>query len=211
MIRHQSTNLPQSLFFSYIYPVKIGLFFGSFNPIHIGHLILANHIQQYSDLKEVWFVVTPRSPFKQNETLADDFQRFHMVQLAIEDYPFLRASNIEFSLEQPNYTVVTLAHLRENFPEHDFSLIMGEDNLTNLHKWKNAAYLTSEYDIFIYPRLHKDVRKPKVDMNRVIKINAPVIEISSTFIRECIKTNKNVKPLLPPEVFDYIDGSNLYR
>ena len=191
--------------------MKTGLFFGSFNPIHTGHLILANHIQQNTDLQQVWFVVTPRSPFKQNESLADDYQRLAMVEMAIEKYPNLRANNIEFSLPQPNYTVVTLAALREKFPAHTFSLIMGEDNLTGLHKWKNSDYLVSEYDIYVYPRLHKDVKKPKVPLDRIHRVEAPVIEISSTFIRNSLAEGKNVRPLLPPEVFEYIDGSSLYK
>lgn len=191
--------------------MKIGLFFGSFNPIHIGHLILANHIQQFTDLQQVWFVVTPRSPFKVNETLANDYQRLEMVNLAIEQYPNLRSSNVEFDLPQPNYTIHTLAHLRERFPEHTFSLIMGEDNLTHLHKWKNADFMLREYDIFVYPRLHEDVKKPKVDMARITKVDAPVIEISSTQIRKQIAAGNRVRPLLPPEVFTYVDGSDLYK
>ena len=190
--------------------MKTGLFFGSFNPIHIGHLVLANYVQQFTDLQQVWFVVTPRSPFKKNETLADDYQRLQMVQMAIDKYPGLRASNIEFSLPQPNYTVVTLANLREKYPEHEFALIMGEDNLSGLHKWKNADYLIAEYDMYVYPRLHKNVKKPKVSLQRIKKLKAPVIEISSTFIRDAIAQGKNIRPMLPPEVFDYIDGSNLY-
>ena len=191
--------------------MKTGLFFGSFNPVHAGHLILANHIQQFTDLQQVWFVVTPRSPFKQNETLADDYQRLEMVQRAIEPYPALRVSSIEFKLPQPNYTVVTLAALREQYPDHEFALIMGEDNLSGLHKWKNAAFLVSAYDIYVYPRLHKDVKAPQIDMSRIHRVDAPIIEISSTFIRRAIAEGKNMRPMLPPEVFAYIDGSALYR
>ena len=191
--------------------MKIGLFFGSFNPIHIGHVILANHVQQYGEMEQVWFVVTPRSPFKQHVTLTDDYERLNMVKLALEDYPNLQASKIEFDMPQPNYTIHTLAQLRENFPQHEFSLIMGEDNLTGLHKWKNAEYLVESYDILVYPRIASDKRKPKIDMARVTKINAPIIEISSTFIRQSIQDNKIYRPYLPPKVFDYIDGSNLYK
>ncbi|MDO5655367.1 MAG: nicotinate (nicotinamide) nucleotide adenylyltransferase [Flavobacteriaceae bacterium] len=191
--------------------MKIGLFFGTFNPVHIGHLILANYVQQFTDLQQVWFVVTPRSPFKQNESLADDYQRLQMVQMAIEEYPYLRASNIEFKLPQPNYTTITLANLQEEFPNYEFALIMGEDNLSGLHKWKNSEFLIKEYDIYIYPRLHLDVKKPRVSMERIHKLSAPVIEISSTFIRNAFAEGKNIKPMLPAKVFEYIDGSSLYK
>lgn len=192
--------------------MKIGLFFGTFNPIHMGHLILANHIQQYSGLDQVWFVVTPRSPFKKNDTLADDNNRYYMVERAIENYPNLQASKIEFEMPQPNYTTHTLAVLREKYPKNEFCLIMGEDNLTNLHKWKNADFLVKNYDIFVYPRIHQDVATPQVPMDRISRIeNAPVVEISATAIRKGIKEGKNVRCLLPPEVFEYIDGSSLYK
>lgn len=191
--------------------MEIGLFFGSFNPIHIGHLILANHILEYAAIDELWFVVTPRSPFKKSESLADDYQRLHMVNLAIEDYEHMRSSKIEFGMPQPNYTVHTLAKLREEYPQHTFSLIMGEDNLTHLHKWKNAHFLVSHYNILVYPRLHTSKKKPKVELERVQMIDAPIIEISSTAIRQAIQDGKNVKPLLPNQVFTYLDGSNLYH
>ncbi|MGI9527213.1 MAG: nicotinate (nicotinamide) nucleotide adenylyltransferase [Weeksellaceae bacterium] len=190
--------------------MKVGLFFGSFNPVHIGHLILANHILEYSDIDELWFVITPRSPFKKNESLADDYQRLHMVNLAIDEYEHMRTSKVEFDMPQPNYTVHTLAKLREDYPQHSFTLIMGEDNLTHLHKWKNAAYLVENYDILVYPRLHKSKKKPKVSMDRITMVDAPIIEISSTAIRQAYKDGKNTKPLLPNKVYTYLDGSNLY-
>lgn len=192
-------------------PMKIGLFFGSFNPIHIGHIILANHVQQYADVDRVWLVVTPRSPFKKNEKLTDDYERLHMVNLALEDYPDLEASKVEFTMPQPNYTTHTLAKLREDYPQHTFKLIMGEDNLFGLHKWKNAEFLVKEYDILVYPRISETKKKPKVDMTRVHLIDAPIIEISSTFIRKSIEQGKIYRPYLSPKVFEYIDGSNLYR
>ena len=191
--------------------MKIGLFFGTFNPVHIGHVILANHLQQFTELQEVWFVVTPRSPFKENESLADDYRRLEMVNLAIEDYPYLRSSKVEFDMPQPNYTVNTLAKLKEDFPQHAFSLLMGEDNLTHLHKWRNSGYLTENFDIYVYPRLHQDKKEPKVALERIHTLQAPIIEISSTFIRESIQHQKNVRPLLPHKVFEYIDGSALYK
>lgn len=191
--------------------MKIGLFFGSFNPIHIGHIILANHIQQFGDVDKVWFVVTPRSPFKQHVKLTDDYERLHMVNLALEDYPDLESSKVEFDMPQPNYTSHTLAKLREDYPQHEFSLIMGEDNLVGLHKWKNAEFLVKEYNILVYPRIASNQKKPKIDLSRVKKINAPIIEISSTFIRQNIKDGKIYRPYLPPPVFDYIDGSSLFN
>lgn len=178
----------------------------------MGHLIIANHLQQFSDLDEVWFVVTPRSPFKKKDTLADDNNRLYMVERAIENYPYLRASNIEFGLPQPNYTSHTLVKLREKYPENEFCLIMGEDNLSYLHKWKNASFLIKEYDIYVYPRVHKAVKKPQIDLSQIHFVEkAPIIEISATFIREAIHQGKNVVPLLPPEVFHFIDGSHLYK
>lgn len=192
--------------------MKVGLFFGTFNPIHIGHLIIANHIQQNTDLEEVWFIVTPRSPFKKKDTLANDNNRYFLVNKAIEAYPHLRASNIEFNLPQPNYTAHTLAILREKYPNHTFSLIMGEDNLSGLHKWKNAKFLVNAYDIYVYPRIHKDVAPPQISTNRIFKIeNAPIIEISATSIRNGIKEGKNVRPLLPESVFTDIERTGLYR
>lgn len=190
--------------------MHIGLFFGTFNPIHIGHLILANHIQQHSDLQEVWFIVTPRSPFKKDQTLAQDYERLHMVSLAIEDYPHLRASNIEFGMPQPNYTVHTLALLHEKFPDHKFALIMGEDNLHGLHKWKNAQHILQHYPIYVYPRKVENTVPHSSLQGQVHHIQAPIIEISSTAIRRDIAGNFNVRPLLPPAVHQYIIGSNMY-
>lgn len=191
--------------------MKIGLFFGTFNPIHMGHIILANHIQQFGAVDEVWFVVTPRSPFKQNVKLTDDYERLNMVNLALDHYPNLKSSHIEFHMPQPNYTVHTLAQLRENYPQHEFCLMMGEDNLSGLHKWKNAEFLVQSYDILVYPRIIKNPKTPKVDLSRIFRVDAPIIEISSTFIRQLIKDNKIYRPYLPPSVFDYIDGSSLYK
>src|SRR5690606_1666839 len=132
--------------------MKVGLYFGSFNPVHIGHLIIANHIQQYSDLDQVWFVVSPQNPFKEKSTLVNDHERLHMINLAIEDYPNLRASNVEFSLPKPSYTIDTLMVLKEKFPNYEFSLIMGMDNLKNFHKWKNHEQILKQCSVLVYPR-----------------------------------------------------------
>ncbi len=190
--------------------MKIGLYFGSFNPIHIGHLVIANHIHQYSDLDQVWFVVSPHNPFKEKSTLANDYDRLHLVNLAIEDYPHLRASNIEFSLSQPSYTIDTLTVLKEKYPEHEFCLIMGMDNLKGFHKWKNHEQILKNYSVYVYPRIGSDSGEwsnhPKFQF-----IDAPIMEISSTFIRNAIKEKKNVHPMLPDKVWEYLDGSSMYK
>lgn len=193
--------------------MKVGLYFGTFNPIHVGHLIIANHMAEHSDLEQVWMVVTPHNPLKQKSTLLDDRNRLHMVRLATEDYPKIKPSDIEFHLEQPNYTVNTLAHLKDKYPTHEFSLIMGEDNLNSLHKWKNYDYLLEHYDIYIYPRISAEtILNPEFKNHpRIHKIDAPIVEISSTFIRESIKNKKNVRPLLPENVWEEIDYNNFYK
>jgi len=189
--------------------MKIGLYFGTFNPIHIGHMVIANHMAEFSDLDQVWMVVTPHNPHKQKNTLLDDYHRLHMVNLATEDFPKIKASDIEFKLPQPNYTVNTLAHLQEKFPKHDFSLIMGEDNLNSLHKWKNYEVILKNHDIYVYPRISSEESELK-NNPKVHVINAPIIEISSTFIRESIKNRKNVIPMLPAKVWAYLDHNLFY-
>jgi nicotinate-nucleotide adenylyltransferase len=202
--------------------MKIGLYFGTFNPIHVGHLIIANHMAENSDLDEIWMVVTPHNPHKKKSTLLDDHHRLQMVHLATEDYPKIKPSDIEFKLAQPNYTVNTLVHLEERFPSHTFSLIMGEDNLKSLHKWKNYEVLIQNYDIYVYPRLDSKgptskpipveeenselINNPKINI-----IDAPIVEISSTFIRNNIKDGKNIQPLLPAKVWEYVDHNLFYK
>lgn len=192
---------------------KIGLFFGSFNPIHIGHLILANYITEHSDMDELWFVVSPQNPFKKKKSLLKDTNRLDMVQLAIQNYPKMRASNVEFSLPQPSYTIDTLAHLKEQYPQYSFALIMGEDNLKSLHKWKNAEKLMNDHQIIVYPRVSigDEEKQHHFQHENISLIQAPVIEISATEIRNMIQQGKNVRPMLPPEVFEYLDGSSLYK
>ena len=194
--------------------MKIGLYFGTFNPIHVGHLIIANHMAEYSDLEQIWMVVTPHNPHKQKNTLLDDYQRLHLVNLAIEEYPKIKATDVEFKLSQPNYTVNTLAHLKDKFPQHEFSLIMGEDNLKSLHKWKNYEYILENHAIYIYPRVSQAIEKESdsavQNHPRIHKIDAPIVEISSTDIRENIKNKKNVRPLLSEKVWNYIDHNNFY-
>jgi len=192
--------------------MKIGLYFGTFNPIHIGHLIIANHMAEYSDLNQIWMVVTPHNPLKIKENLLDDYKRLNLVALATEDFPKIKPSDIEFKLPQPNYTVHTLAHLQEKFPQHEFSLIMGEDNLKSLHKWKNYEIILQNHDIYVYPRITSEPENLKFKNHpRIHLIGAPIVEISSTFIRESIKNKKNIQPLIPYKVWEYIDYNNLYK
>ena len=194
---------------------KIGLFFGTFNPIHVGHLIIANHMAEFSELDEVWLVVTPHNPHKKKNALLEDTHRLAMVRIATEAYPKLKASTIEFDLPQPNYTFNTLAVLEEKYPDKEFCLIMGEDNLKSLHKWKNYEVILERYPIFIYPRISENLER---DANLILEkkasvtlINAPIVELSSTFIRKNIALNKNIKPMLSKNVWHYIDEMNFYK
>ncbi|MFC7774997.1 nicotinate (nicotinamide) nucleotide adenylyltransferase [Flavobacterium sp. GCM10027622] len=192
--------------------MKVGLYFGTFNPIHIGHLIIANHMAEHSDLDQIWMVVTPHNPHKQKNTLLDDYHRLHMVHLATENYPKIKPTDIEFKLPQPNYTVNTLAHLQEKYPDYEFSLIMGEDNLNSLHKWKNYEVILQNHAIYVYPRLNSgEINSEFVNNPKIHRVGAPVIELSSTFIRENIKNKKNVIPMLPSKVWEYIDHNLFYK
>lgn len=192
--------------------MNIGLYFGTFNPIHIGHLIIANHMAEFSDLDQVWLVVTPHNPHKQKSSLLNDYHRLEMVHIATENYPKLKPSNIEFNLSQPNYTVDTLAYLKEKYPDHTFSLIMGEDNLNSLHKWKNYEVILQRHDIYIYPRvIGMKIANELASHPKIHSVDAPIVEISSTFIRENIKKQKNIRPLLTEKVWEYIDQNLFYK
>lgn len=191
---------------------KIGLYFGTFNPIHIGHLIIANHFAEFSDVDEVWFVVTPKSPDKIKKSLLEDHHRYEMVYRATENYLKLKPSRIEFNLPQPNYTVNTLAYLEEKHPEKEFVLLMGEDNLNGFHKWKNYKVILENYEIFVYPRISENSIDPKlINHPKITRVDAPIMEISSSFIRKSIKADKNIIPMLPNKVWEYIDEMNFYR
>jgi len=192
--------------------MKVGLFFGTFNPIHVGHLIIANHIAEYSDLDQVWFVVTPQSPFKTKTSMLDNRQRYEMVYRATKDYLKLKPCDIEFNLPQPHYTINTLVHLEEKYPEQKFALIMGEDNLKSFHKWKNYELILKDRHIYVYPRLPEAPVETRFDNHEhVHKVDAPIMELSSTFIRKSIKEGKNVKPMLPQSVWEYLDEMNFYK
>lgn len=191
---------------------KTGLYFGTFNPIHVGHIIIANHMVEYTDLNEIWLVVTPHNPFKKKSSLLEDQRRLEMVYLATEDYPKIFPSKVEFDLPQPNYTVHTLAVLEEKYPDRDFSLIMGEDNLQHFHKWKNHDVILERCELFVYPRISDSKKEPKLKNHPKINlIDAPKIEISSSAIRKGIKEGKNVRPLLSNAVWEYLDGGGHYR
>ena len=191
---------------------KVGLFFGTFNPIHVGHLIIANHMVEFSNLDEVWLVVTPHNPHKKKSSLLDNHHRLEMVYRACESYEKLKPSNIEFGLPQPNYTVNTLLHLQEKFSTNTFSLIMGEDNLNNFHKWKNYEVILEHHDIYVYPRIDQGKRAARFENHsKIRKIDAPIVEISSTFIRKSIQQSKNVRPLLSDKVWQYLDEMNFYK
>ncbi|WP_108869416.1 nicotinate (nicotinamide) nucleotide adenylyltransferase [Aquimarina aquimarini] len=191
---------------------KIGLYFGTFNPIHIGHLTIANHMAEHSDLDELWMVVTPHNPHKKKSSLLDNHHRYEMVYLATESYPKLKPSDIEFKLSQPNYTVYTLAHLQEKYPTKEFHLIMGEDNLKSFHKWKNYETILERHNIYVYPRISDGIIETQFNNHpKIHRVNAPIMEISSTFIRKNIAINKNVRPMLPFEVWKYIDEMNFYK
>ncbi|MHC8948699.1 nicotinate (nicotinamide) nucleotide adenylyltransferase [Sphingobacterium hungaricum] len=188
---------------------QIGLFFGSFNPVHIGHLMIASYMANFTELDEVWFVISPQNPFKEKKNLGNMYDRLEMVNIALEKSENLIASSIEFNLPQPSYTIDTLIHLNEKYPNKDFVLIMGEDNLVSLEKWKNYEIILRDYKIFVYPRPNAGESKLK-DHPSITITDTPLIEISSTFIRQAIKNGKNVKYFTPDAVIDFIDKKGLY-
>ena len=191
-------------------PKHIGLFFGSFNPIHTGHLIIAEFMATMTELHQVWLVVSPHNPLKAQASLAKDFDRLHMAQLAIEDNPKLRVSNIEFSLPKPSYTIDTMAYLHEKHPEHEFSLIMGSDNLESIHKWKNYEVLLKRYTIHVYKRPGtENIKIP--EGAKVILHDVPLLDISSTYIRSQIAQGKSIRYMVPEPVYQFLSGSRLYR
>lgn len=190
--------------------MHIGLFFGSFNPVHIGHMALANYMLEFTNMNEVWFVVSPHNPLKEKKDLLDQYKRLVMVQLAIDDYPGMRASNIEFGLPQPSYTIHTLVHLKEKYPTHSFSLILGEDNLDTFHKWKNHQEILKSHQLFVYPRSGA-AGTAFLDHPAVHRTTAPMIEISASFIRRAIREGKNMRFYLPEKVWEEVDTMNYYR
>lgn len=191
--------------------MKVGLFFGTYNPVHVGHMVIANYMVEYTDLDQIWMVVTPQNPFKQKQSILKDYDRLHLVRLAIGEDPKLKASDIEFKLPQPNYTATTLIYLKEKFPETDFALIMGADNLNHFHKWKNHYEIIKNYDLYVYPRMESNDGGELRHHYKVNYVEAPVMKISSSFIRKAIQEGKNVSHYMPKEVAQYVDEMNLYR
>ena len=199
--------------------MKIGLYFGTYNPIHVGHLIIANYMAQFTDLDQVWMVVTPQNPMKKNHNLLEDYHRLALVKEALEDNDKLEVSDIEFKLPKPSYTMNTLVALGEQHPTYEFSLIMGEDNLRTLHKWKNFEQILEYHNIYVYPRALTEEEQEKINRkhNRFLEhdkvqlVNAPIMKISSSLIRRAIKEGKDVKYLLTEPVYKYLTEMNFYK
>lgn len=190
--------------------MNIGLYFGSFNPIHTGHLIIANHILEHSGLDKIWFVVSPRNPLKDSHTLLNEYDRLHLVELAIESNPKFRASNVEYHLPRPSYTINTLAYLSEKFPLESFTVIMGSDSYQNLPRWKNYEQILAYYKIIIYQRPGFEADAATLP-DTVQALKAPLLEISSTCIRDLVKAGKSIRYLVPENVAEYILGNGYYK
>ena len=189
--------------------MKIGLYFGSFNPIHIGHLIIANYLAYNSDLDKVWLVVSPQNPLKPASALLNEYDRLHLVELAIQDEPRLRASNIEFSLPKPSFTIDTLTYLGEKYPMQEFGVIMGSDSFENLPRWKNYQQILEHYSLYIYQRPGHEIKDNPGE--NITWIEAPFLNISSTRLRQMIRDKKSIRFLVPDRVADYIQANMYYR
>ncbi len=193
--------------------MKIGLYFGSFNPVHIGHLIIANHVADNTDLKQVWFVVSPQNPLKNAGDLLNENHRLHLIRLCIEDNKRLRASNVEFGLPKPSYTINTLTYLSEKYPDNEFVVILGSDSFCNLPKWKNYKQLIEQYKIIIYKRRGAELDNMPATLQKASfsVLNAPLLEISSTMIRGLIKKGKSIHYLVPDKAREEIQQFKYYR
>jgi nicotinate-nucleotide adenylyltransferase len=189
--------------------MKIGLYFGSFNPVHVGHLVIANHIINYTNINQVWFIVSPQNPFKTSASLLNEYHRLHLVNLAIEGETKLKASNVEFKLPKPSYTVDTLTYLKEKYPDFEFSIIMGSDGFKNLDKWKNYKVLINNHHFYIYKR--PDFEVEETLGATITVLNAPLLDISSTTIRTMIKEKKSIRFLVPDVVKEEIERNAYYR
>ena len=189
---------------------RTGLFFGSFNPIHTGHLMIANYMVEFTDISQVWFIVSPHNPLKDKTTLLADHHRLAMANIAVEDDQRFRASNIEFHLPEPSYTIDTLTLLQEKYPRTEFVIIAGQDNLPYLHKWKNFEQLLEQYEIYLYPR--PQVAESRFDKHPHIHFTeSPLIEVSSSFIRKSIKEKKDIRHFLPEKVWKYLKEMHFYE
>lgn len=190
--------------------MKTGLYFGSFNPIHNGHLMLANHLAEFGGIDDLWFVISPQNPFKQKQTLLPDYQRLELVRRAIEGYPKFKACDAEFKLPKPSYTIDTLTYLKEKYPDREFYLIMGGDNLDGFPRWKNSEQILAQHHLLVFPRKGCGAGS-LADHPNVSIVETPIIEVSSTFIRESIADGKDVRFFMPQKVWEYVDEMNFYR
>jgi nicotinate-nucleotide adenylyltransferase len=189
--------------------MNVGLYFGSFNPVHCGHLIIANHILNETELEKIWFIVSPQNPFKTSATLLNEYNRLHLLKLATEDDLRIKVSDIEFSLPKPSYTSVTLAHLQEKYPTHQFSIIMGADSFQNLSKWNNATYIIKNFPIYVYPRTGFEIRNDFAANLKIVE--APLLQLSATQIRQLIKEGKSIRYMIPENVREEIEKGNYYK
>jgi nicotinate-nucleotide adenylyltransferase len=188
--------------------MKVGLYFGSFNPVHTGHLIIANHFLNFTDLKKIWFIVSPQNPFKESGTLLNEYNRLHLLKIATEDDNRMKVLDIEFNLPKPSYTATTLIHLEEKYPGNQFGIIMGSDSLQNLHKWKNYETIIKNYSIYVYRRQGFEVKN---DINaRLVIVDAPMLEISATEIRKMIREKKSIRYMVPDKVREEIERGGYY-
>lgn len=190
--------------------MKIGLYFGSFNPIHIGHMAIANYMVEYTDIDQLWFVVSPQNPLKKKESLLNDQYRLDMVELAIGNDSRFEICDIEFRMPQPSYTIDTLTYLDEKHPSYDFAILMGSDGLPTFHKWKNAEELIKKYKRYVYPRHTENEAQLKLHEN-IELVGAPQIEVSASFVRRAIQEGKDVRHFLPPKVFEFIEKYGFYH
>lgn len=190
--------------------MKIGLFFGSFNPVHTGHLIIANAMAMNTDLQKVWFVVSPQNPLKPSKGLLHEFDRYDMVKAAIADHYKFDVSDVEFHMPKPSYTIHTLAHLHEKHPDKEFKLILGEDNLENFTQWKNHDQILEQYGIYVYPRPNLKPSGLRTHPS-ITMVDAPLLDISATYIRQCVKSNKSIRYLVPEAVEEMIRIKQFYR
>ena len=189
--------------------MKIGLYFGSFNPVHVAHLIIANHILNETDIEKIWFVVSPQNPFKIEFNLLNEYHRLHLVRLATEEDNRIKASDIEFGLPKPSYTITTLAYLAEKYPEYEFRIIMGSDSFQNLHKWKNYEVIVKNYPVYVY--LRQGFEAENHVGAKLYILNAPLLQLSATLIRKYIKEGKSVRYMLPEKVLDEIEKGGYYK
>ncbi len=188
----------------------VGLFFGSFNPVHVGHMIIANYMVEHTELEEIWMVLSPQNPFKSQKSLANDYDRLHLLNLSIGEHAKIKSSNVEFNLPKPSYTIDTLIYLKEKYPDKKFSLIMGGDNITNFHKWKNYELIIRDHDIYVYKRGDKTEHQLG-DTPKIKFAEAPLLNISASYIRKSIKEGKSIQYLVTEEVFNYLNTHNIYK